>query len=148
MTLSTRAIDRLQDRVYTRLRMKRWIRSAVTTLLLSTIALAQFPKVAHCQMALNGIFSARCSMPCCQRQSPVPRCPMIKAEAPRDLIASNFTVFVQIVQTAHMFGSFILSYTPKHNGFAENVKRELYTFFSSPPTQDRAPPATIHLLSA
>jgi hypothetical protein len=46
------------------------------------------PQSGVCQMSNLKVFA--CTMPCCKRHSKnAPTCPMIRAEAPRDIIASS-----------------------------------------------------------
>lgn len=127
--------------------MKSFLKTAVTTLVLSGVMIAQIPKTANCQMGIGGIFSTQCAMSCCKR-APMPKCPMIKAEAPRDLIASTSTTFVQTLKAVAHFAASLDRFIPTCAGLVSNTKNELYAYFRSSSPQSRAPPADIHLLNA
>jgi hypothetical protein len=89
-----------------------------------------------------------CSLPCCKTNMPMPKCPFLRATAPRDLIASSVPTFEDTLQPLHSVG-FTSFLAPRRiairvANFVESIR--LLLLASAPPV--RAPPSDVYLIAA
>ncbi len=115
--------------------------------MMAALLVSQAPVRGQCQMMFGPAFAKTCAMKCCKKL-PMPKCPMLKAQAPRDTIAGNTIVFESLLQplqhsslpVLHDVQLLVLRIAPVINA--------IKTLIQSPPLPARAPPAFIHLINA
>ncbi len=116
--------------------------------LLTGLVVSQLPTKSDCQMAFGGILAKSCAMSCCKAGMPMPKCPLLKASAPRDLITSSVQTLNDAIQPLHNVGYIALP-VPRRivtlvAGFVETIQ----LLIAGPSQSVRAPPTDVLLLAA
>ena len=129
--------------------MKKFTRIVFSSAILAALTISQVPSDGKCQMTAGGFLAAGCPMPCCKTKLPMPKCPMLKAAAARDLIAaSGITTLRQTLQPLH-HASLIRELNFRLLiSWATDLTGILHVFFAGPPQMVRAPPSDSHPLDA
>jgi hypothetical protein len=111
------------------------------------MAFSQAPKPAYCQMGAISVMAGACGMPCC-RHIPMPNCPRLNAQAPRDLISTaEISLFPVLHVIAMVEASGAGPLAPQHAFLAPLLEGAISRLFSRTPLS-RAPPLDVILLSA
>lgn len=90
--------------------MKSLLRILLVSFTVLSVINFQAPRPANCQMSA-GLFSAGCRMPCCPKSQMPLNCPMLKAEAPRDVIGLTAPIFTPTFVALHSVQD-LLSHRP------------------------------------
>src|SRR5688572_25373367 len=83
--------------------MKKALQFIFSMTILGSLMLTQMPTPGQCQMLSGSLLAKSCAMACCKTPMPAAKCPLIKAVAPNDLIATslqNFKINLEAIHTA------------------------------------------------
>ena len=99
-------------------------------------------------MAYGSFLATGCPMPCCKSKLPVPSCPMLKALAPRDFIASSSPILDSVLVPLHVAVQTALPGLRPLSQVLANLAAALQLLMAGPPPSVRAPPSDVQLLDA
>ena len=128
--------------------MKKVLRLGFSIAILSSLTVNLLPSSGSCQMLVGGLLAKSCSMPCCKMNMPMPKCPLMKAAAPRDLIASFVPTFEDSLQPMHDAGWMALPSPRPFVTFVVSIVEAVRYLLTDPAQSVRAPPSDVHLLAA
>src|ERR1051326_6166908 len=128
--------------------MKKRLQLFISLMALSGLAVSQLPSTANCQMLSGSFIAKSCSLPCCKTQMPMPKCPLLKASASRDLIAISAPILDNTLQPLHDMAGATRSAPQRIALLVADVVESIQAFLLIPAATTRAPPSDIHLLAA
>ena len=128
--------------------MKKGLRLVFVAVMLASLTVSQLPSSVQCQMGYGGFLSTNCPMPCCKTKLPMPHCPMLKASAPRDFIASSVPILDSALIPLHDSVQIALPGLRPLSQVLANLAATIQLLIAGPPPSVRAPPADVQLLDA
>ena len=128
--------------------MKNVVRFFFSVAVLSSLVVSQLPEPGNCQMPYGAFFAASCRMSCCKATRPMPNCPLLKAVAPRDFVASSAPIFEVGLAPLHLAQMTVLPQPRFWTSIVSDITDTIELLFIGPPQAVRAPPTNVHLLAA
>ena len=128
--------------------MKNTLRLFVSMIALSAFTVSQLPEPGNCQMAYGAFFAANCRMTCCKTTRPMPNCPLLKASAPRDFMASSAPVFELGLAPLYFAQTTVLLQPRFWFAIVSDFTDTIELLLIGPSQAVRAPPTNVHLLAA
>jgi hypothetical protein len=128
--------------------MKNVVRFVFSVAVLSSLAISQLPQPGNCQMAYGAFFAANCRMTCCKTTRPMPNCPLLKAAAPRDFVASSTPVFELGLAPLYFARTTVLPQPRFWSTIVSDITDTIELLLIGPSQATRAPPSDVHLQAA